>query len=233
MGFPLQNSLVVAPVRKEIYSWDESFSHVPQEFSWLVVQNDMRHLTPSKPVRWRSPWWSCSFDIWTDFSMLLSLQVPPSCPLFCLSFGSGFISVIVSSWGWIKSEPALSKRLTQSLPVIPFGLSHCMTPWRSHAANHRILSEIVPPPCSPHVEQHHQHPSGTKPSYLLFLCLPSHLVCSCVVSENQGGSTQGITADQQDTSNLAMEELEDHFCSSYLGDQQGQVTDFVLMLYLL
>lgn len=54
-------------------------------------------------------------------------------------------------------------------------------------------------------------------------------MCSVVVSENQGGSTWGVTADQQDTSNLAKEELEDHFCSSYLGDQQGQVTDFVLM----
>lgn len=56
---------------------------------------------------------------------------------------------------------------------------------------------------------------------------------SIVVSEKQSGSTWGIKADQQDTSNLAGEELEDNFCSSYLGDQQGQVTDFVVMLYLL
>lgn len=58
---------------------------------------------------------------------------------------------------------------------------------------------------------------------ILCLCLLSCLVCSVVVSENQGGSTWGITSDQQDTSSLARKELEDNFCSSHLEDQQMQL----------
>lgn len=102
LSFPLQNSLVAAPVHKDVYPGGrgggaESFSHVPQESSWLVVPHDMSHLTPAVPIRWCSLWWSCSFDMWTDFSLLLLLlQGPPSCPLFCHSFGSSFISAIVS-----------------------------------------------------------------------------------------------------------------------------------------
>lgn len=61
------------------------------------------------------------------------------------------------------------------------------------------------------------------PQYVRRSCLLSCLVCSVVVSENQGGSTWGITSDQQDTSSLARKELEDNFCSSHLEDQQMQL----------
>lgn len=65
----------------------ESFSHVPQELSWLVMPHGTSHLMPSVPVRWHSPWLSCSFDVWTAFSFILpSLLGPHSSPLSCLPF---------------------------------------------------------------------------------------------------------------------------------------------------
>lgn len=232
LRFPPQNSLVVAPVFKEFYSLGESFSRVPRESSWLVVPHHMSHLTPSVPVRWCLRGWSCSFGIWTDFFMLLSLQGPPSRPLFCLSFGSGFICYTFLA-RLDQIWPCFEQKAVPITSRHPFSFCHHVNPWKSHAENCQIPSEIVSPPSYPQEAQHHQHPTGTKPSYLLCLCLLTHLVCNLVVSENQGGSTRGIMADQQDTSNLAMEESEDHFCSFCLGHQQGQVTDFVLMLPLL
>lgn len=65
----------------------ESFSHVPQELSWLVMPHGTSHLMPSVPVRWHSPWLSCSFDVWTAFSFILpSLLGSHSSPLSCLPF---------------------------------------------------------------------------------------------------------------------------------------------------
>lgn len=48
---------------------------------------------------------------------------------------------------------------------------------------------------------------------------PWHSLMTLSLSHTTGSSVLGITTDQQDASNLARQEPEIHFCSSYLGNQ--------------
>lgn len=49
--------------------------------------------------------------------------------------------------------------------------------------------------------------------------LPWHSLMTLSLNHTTGSSVLHITADQQNASNLARQEPEIHFCSSYLGNQ--------------
>lgn len=54
-------------------------------------------------------------------------------------------------------------------------------------------------------------------------CVCGAISCGMVLSENQSASTQDITADQQDTLNLAREELEDISAPSVFETSRGKL----------
>lgn len=219
-------------VRRSWKGWSsgaESFSHVPQESSWLVVPHDMSPLTPSVPVRCHTPCWSCSFDIWTDSCrLLLSLQGPPSglfLPLFgskfyiCCSFWVHFNQI----WPCFEQEPdPTTSRYPYFAPLFlcihedprRFGCK-LPNPWWNGAPS-VLPTRCTAPPA----------PSWDR-TILSAVPVPPEPCCAQRRGvQKPGWNYTGNHGWPARRSSVAREKPEVCSCSSSLRDGQGQITDF-------